>query len=142
MSQAAAAAGRPSDSAVLESAAATLRALVSAEGLDAVTRTALVQTIALLELVARRGEDPSARRREQLVAALESIAANPYLAGVMFDDPYGVAARALVQAIGHEDPHAEELRDVVRPVLIDHLDDDLAAAGPLLDAFRGRLPDA
>jgi hypothetical protein len=35
-----------------------------------------------------------------------------------------------------------ELRETVRPVLLRHLDDDLAAAGPLLDAFRGRLRDA
>jgi hypothetical protein len=140
---AASAAGEgPSDRAILESVAATLRSVVGAHRLDDVTNTTLVQTIALAEFASRRGEDPTADRRSELVAALQSIAANPYVERHAVDDPCTWASRALVDAVGSDDAAAVELRETVRPVLLRHLDDDLAAAGPLLDAFRGRLRDA
>jgi plasmid stabilization system protein ParE len=116
--------------------------VVGAHRLDDVTHTSLVQTIALAEFAARRGEDATAGRRSELVAALQSIAANPHVTRHADDDPYTWASRALVDAVGRDDPAAAELRDVVRPLLLRHLDDDLAAVGPLLDAFRGRLRDA
>jgi plasmid stabilization system protein ParE len=134
--------GRPSDRAILESVAATLRAVVDDDRLDDATRITLVQTIALAELAAHRGDDPAPQRRNELESALESIAANPYVAKYVPGDPYSVATRALVDAVGRDDTAADELRHVIRPVLIGHLDADLAVAGPLLDAFRGSLRNA
>ncbi len=53
----------------------------------------------------------------------------------------GAAAAALAAAVADDGPAGDEVRAVLRPVLVRHLDDELAVTGPLVDAFRGKLDE-
>lgn len=133
---------RATDASILASVAATLRSVLAAEESDAFLRTSMVQVTALAEHAARRGPDPARARRDELSAALDTLAGNELLGGHWPGDPFTAAARALAAAVGRSDAAADAVRDVIRPILIGHLDADLASTPALLDAFRGRLNNA
>ena len=133
--------GRVSDRAVLESVAAAIRSRLVDPSDAGHRRTVDVQVLGLVEYVARRGPDPSATRRDELAAALDRLRDNPLLAAQVGREPADVAAAVLVAAVGRVDRDARAVQQVLRPLLVGHLDDELASTAPLLDAFRGRVRD-
>lgn len=106
-------------------------------------RAATVQLIGLVRYAASRPADASGERFTELAAALGSLSHNPL---VDWDgEPtaasvQGAAGRALATAVERDDdPTADEVRRVLRPIIVRHLDDELAVTAPLVDAFRGKL---
>jgi hypothetical protein len=112
-----------------------------AEGEDW-ARAATVQLIGLARYAAGRPGDVAAERRADLAGVLASLADNPL---VDWDgDPseasvQGAAGRALAAAVGRDDGAADEVRRVLRPIVVGQLDDELAFTAPLVAAFRGKL---
>ena len=107
-------------------------------------RAAAVQLIGLVRYAASRPADASAARADELAAVLAELADNEL---VDWDgDPTGpsvaaAAGRALASAVGRTGADADRIRSVLRPVLVRHLDDELAVTAPLVNAFRGVLDD-
>ena len=130
---------RPSDVALWASVAATLRRVVLPAVDDAWVRAQTIQLIALAEHARVRGDDPARRRTEELEAALDALAGNPLVRDHWPGDPAEAASAALAAAVGRDDDAAQAVRAVIRPILVRHLDDELALSMPLMDAFRGRL---
>lgn len=126
--------GRCSDEAIAACIAPTLRALYDADGGDW-SRTTIAQLAGLLAYADGRGEDAERARRADLAAALDAAPGAPE-----GGSPYERAASTLVAADGG-DRAAVPASDVVRPLLVAQLDDELAQTIKLLDAFRGRLTD-
>ena len=133
------------------SVSSTLRAVVmpaldggtgDARGADDAVRTSVVQLISLVEHASRRLPDPGQRRRAELQAALDRMAANDIVAASRPGEPLAIASAALVASVGRSDTDADEVRAVLYPVLVTQLDEELASTMPLIDAFRGRLRDA
>ncbi len=129
--------GWPDDDALWRMMAETLRAVVLDELGPGWARTSTVQLIGLAELAGRRGPDPGDERRAELAGLLRGAGVDPG------DDPLAAAGEILAAGVG-ADPggEADERAGRVRPVVVAHLDADLASTAPLLDHFRGRLPDA
>jgi len=128
---------RPSDDALWASVSATLRGVVLPHVDDEWAMAQTVMLIALAEQARTRGEDPVERQRTELAAALDGLAANPL---VQPGEPSAAAAAALAAAIGRDDEDADEVRRVLRPLLVAHLDELVASNASLMDAFRGKLP--
>ena len=141
--------GRPTDAALWQSVASTLRTVVLPDVQDPFARNAVIQLIGLAHYALGRGDDPSANRVEAIAMALDSLVANP-LVSQSWPVPgsrssatvMGVAGTVLAAAVGHHDPDSDAIRAALRPLLIADLDEDLAGTAVLLNAFRGRLPDA
>jgi hypothetical protein len=128
--------GRCSDEAIAACVVPTLRALHDADGGEW-SRTTIAQLAGLLAYAERRRPDSEDTRRGEVAAALGEAA------GVAVDgSPYERAAAVLVAAVGSDPRGAEPGPPALRAVLVAHLDDELAQTAGLLDAFRGRLPDA
>ena len=128
---------RPSDDALWASVSATLRDVVLPHLDDEWAVAQTVMLIALAEQARTRGEDPVERQRAELAAALDGLAANPL---VQPGEPSAAAAAALAAAVGRDDEDADEVRRVLRPLLVAHLDELVASNASLMDAFRGKLP--
>ena len=127
---------RVTDAAVLASIADTLRSQIVPALEDQWTRTAAIQLAALADLLRSRPVDPAESRRVELIAALTATGVP-----VSDDVDYPTVLDACADALGawdDDDPRRARLR----PVLIRHLDEDLAVNLPLMAAFRGLLPDA
>lgn len=130
---------RPSDGAVWASVAETLRKVV-VPALDEGTHAhaAAVQLVALAEHARDRAADPTLERDAELAAALDRLAGNALVPPD--GSPNDRAAAALAAAVGRAGADADAVRHALRPLLVAHLDDDLAATAGLGEAFRGRLP--
>ncbi len=105
-------------------------------------RAATVQLIGLVRYAARRPADATAERTRELARVLRHLAGNELVAwdGVVTDASVSQAAgQALAAAVGRDDAAADEVRTVLRPVVVRQLDDELAITGPLVGAFRGKL---
>lgn len=131
---------RPSDAALWASVSRTLRDVVLPSLADEWARSMTIQLVGLAEQALVRGDDPMTRRRGELSTAVDSIATNPLVSEHWPGDPHVAAAAALRAAVGRDDPAADEVRAVLRPVLVAQLDDELSLSSPLIEAFRGRLP--
>ena len=135
--------GRASDQAILGAAADAVRAWLDDDasadgsGRDAHARLARVQVHGLLQYAASRGDDPTAERTQELADALTALAGNPLVTAAPDGDPYAAAGAALAAAADRDDDAAREVQQVLRPLLVRHLDDELASTTPLIDAFRG-----
>ena len=138
--QPAVAGDRPSDGALWASFAETLRRVVLPQLEDAWARAQAIQLIGLAQQARGRGGDPAHRYTDELALALESIADNPLVREHWPGEPYAVAGAALAAAVPRDDAVADEVRAVLRPLLVGQLDEELAMSSPLMDAFRGRLP--
>jgi hypothetical protein len=105
-------------------------------------RAATVQLIGLVRYAAGRPADASAERHAEVVEALSQLSGNPLVDWDGTDDDapvHAAAGRALAAAVGRTDADADAVRSVLRPVLVRHLDDELAVTAPLVNAFRGKL---
>jgi hypothetical protein len=111
---------------------------------DAWARAATVQLIGLVRYAARRPTDATSTRIAELADALTRLGANPLVDwdGDRGDRSVnGAVGRALAAAVTRTDADADAVRSVLRPIVVAHLDDELAVTAPLVDAFRGRLSD-
>ena len=138
---------RPSDGAVVRGIAHTLRdviapALTGARPADSYSRTVAAQLAGVARYAAERPADPAAARREQIRDVLDTLHDNPIVSDCAGHDPDSVASAALVRCVGRADADADAVRAALRPVLVAHLDDELAVTTPLIEAFRGRLRHA
>jgi hypothetical protein len=107
-------------------------------------RVVAVQLVGLVRYAASRPADPTADRVVEIAATLHALSANEIVAAVWDGDRSDhavmtAAGAALAGAVGRNDEAAAEVRSVLRPVIVRHLDDDLAVTAPLVGAFRGRL---
>jgi hypothetical protein len=107
-------------------------------------RAATVQLIGLVRYAACRDRDRTQDRLEELELALGELAGNPIVADAWSGDGSQqavmcAAGAALAAAVRRDDAAADEVRARLRPILVRHLDDELAATAPLVDAFRGKL---
>ena len=116
---------RPSEAALWASVADTLRRTVLPTLTDPQARQATIELIGLAIYARERGEDPSARRLDELAAALGAGAGQDVLRSctAVLADPNHPASRA------------------VRAILRNHLDEDLDTEAVLLEASEGRLGD-
>jgi hypothetical protein len=151
--------GRPSDDALWASVVATLRDVVIPAVDDDHARLAAIGLVGLAGYARRRGSDPTSIRVDELADALDALAANPVVAphwqaGAARDRGAVMVASSavLVDAVAAVDADdaddderclaAKAARDALRPLLLGYLDEDLAGDVGMLDAFRGKLPDA
>ena len=142
---------RPSDDALWAGMVQTLRDVVLPAVTDEFARISVVQLIGLAHYARTRGEDPTTPRADAVAAALDTLigfsSVSKHWQPQGTRDPVAVlraASEALVACITlpDDDTEAVAIRDGLRPLLLAHLDDDLAGNAVLLSAFRGRLPDA
>jgi hypothetical protein len=131
--------GRLSDSAIRACVSPALRAVHASPPGPWASGT-IAQLIALVEYADRRGADPTEERRAVLAATLDAIGANPLVPADGSVEER--ASAALVAAVGRDDVDAETVRSTLRPLLVAELDDELAETMPLMDGFRGKVPDA
>ena len=107
-------------------------------------RAAAIQLAGLARYAARRGPDRTAARVREVADVLPSLAGNELVARAWTgDESPGVvmaaAGAALAGAVGRDDGAAREVRNVLRPILVRQLDDELGETAPMVDAFRGKL---
>ncbi|MEY2400764.1 MAG: hypothetical protein QOJ08_875 [Ilumatobacteraceae bacterium] len=102
----------------------TLRSTVLPNVTDPHVRNATIQLIGLATYAARRGTDPSQRRRDELAVALGASAGQDVLRSCMavLADPY------------------HRVHSTIREILERHLGEDLESEAVLLKAYRGELP--
>ena len=132
---------RPSDDALWASVAATLRDVVLPQLDDEHARAATIELIGLAAYARARGDDRGAARIAELRAVLDGLPGSGCAGAGDATEVLAACADALVAATGGDDEGAAAVRDRLRPVLLRHLDEDLAGEEGLLTAFRGRLPD-
>ena len=132
------------------SVASTLQDVIL-PGIDDVHhRQVVVQMIGMAAYARDRGPDPSARRVGELADGLDALARSgnsvvtarwsPGSSRVPADVMTAVG-EVLAACVDLTDADPVAAQETLRPVLVRHLTEDLAAEDVLLRAFRGRLPD-
>ena len=106
-------------------------------------RAALEYAIGLL------GEDRGVRHRSELAAALDALrpliaeTANPTLSAALDEpSPFEAASRLLVAGQQQPGPTSDRVREALRPLLLRQLDEEFAAAVPMLAAFAKNMQAA
>jgi hypothetical protein len=123
---------------------ATLRDVLIPSLTDEWARAAAVQLVGVVRYARRRPADPLESRVEELRALLNALHANPIvqrhpLATGDARDVLDVVGRVLASAVDDSGTAGDEVRAMLRPVVVRQLDDELEITGPLVAAFRGRL---
>ena len=136
------AAGRPTDDALWASMASTLREVILPALEDEWARAAAIRLIGLATYAGARGDDPTDARVEELRVALDELGDNELVTSPRRADVLAACAEALVAAVGCDDDDAVAARTRLRPLLLRHLDEDLAENAMLMGSFIGRVPDA
>lgn len=137
--------GRPSDDALWRSVDRTLRDVVLPQLDDEWARRSVIGLIGLAAYARARPGDPDEPSRRALAAALDSLSANrlvqPHWPSA---SPFKAAGAVLAAAVSDttDDGAAAEARSVLRPLLVQQLETELAGDMVLAEPFRGRLPDA
>jgi hypothetical protein len=123
---------------------ATLRDVLIPALSDEWARAAAVQLVGVVRYARRRPADPLESRVEELRALLNAlhgnpiVQRNPLLTGDA-RDVLDVVGRVLASAVDDGGSAGDEVRAMLRPVVMRQLDDELEITGPLVAAFRGRL---
>ena len=108
-------------------------------------RAAAVQLAGLARYAAGRPPDQTEARVDELRAVLAGLAGNTLVEQVATDAGQhavmDAVGRALAAAVGRDDADARAVRELLRPVVVRQLDDELAVTAPLVAAFRGRIDD-
>ncbi len=146
----------PSDDDLWASVDDTLRNVILPALTDEWARSAALQLMGVATYARERGADPHPARVAELAGALSSLGGNRFVSWDGEPNALAVmtaAGRALADAVSALDPdaapaaqpdvraEAEEVRRVLRPLLVAHLDDDLARSASTVPGFRGRLPE-
>jgi len=113
---------------------------------EAWARAAAVQLVGLVRYAIQRGDDQTEARVAEVADTLTALAGNELVTAAWNGDrsQRGVmqaASTVLVNAVGRDDDAADEVRAMLRPILLRQLDDELASTAPLVGAFRGQLDD-
>ena len=125
---------------------ATVRDVLIPALTDDWARAAAVQLVGVARYAQRRPVDPLDSRVAELRGVLATLQRNsiveqhPLAAGDA-RDVFDVVGRVLAAAVYDTGPAGDEVRNVLRPVLVRQLDEELDVTGPLVAAFRGRLDD-
>ena len=132
---------RPSDAALWDCMAQTLRDVVLPAIDDAFARRSTIQLIGLATYARERADDcAAAAGSDALTALLDELADNPLVAPEWpGPDAAAAAARALSATVGRHDEAAEQVRATLRALLVAQLDTALAETRSLDGPFRGRL---
>ncbi len=107
-------------------------------------RAAATQLVGLARYAAGREPDATAGRVAELAEVLATLVENP-IVGVAWDGDrsqrsvMAASGAALAAAVGRNDPAADQIRALLRPVIVRQLDDELRVTAPLVDTFRGKL---
>lgn len=136
--------GRLTDRELWRGVEVTVRDVLLPALTDDWARAAAVQLVGVARYAQRRPDDPTGAQVAELAAALDALAANPLVPARdsdATDSVLGAAAAALAAAVGDDGPTGDEVRAVLRPVLVRHLEDELAVTAPLVNAFRGKLDE-
>lgn len=109
-------------------------------------RAVAVQLAGLVRYALRRGPDATADRVAELADVLTTLAHNELVVAAWDGDRsqrvvMGATGAVLAAAVTRTDGAADEVRTVLRPVVVRQLDDELAATAPLVDVFRGKLDE-
>ena len=137
---------RLSDDELWRGVEATVRDVLLPALTDDWARAAAVQLVGVIRYARRRPADPLDARVDELRAVLHDlgdnplVVANPLRAGDAAD-VFAVVGRILAAAVADDGLHADEVRRVLRPVVVRQLDDELEVTGPLVAAFRGQLDE-
>ena len=116
---------------------ATLRDVVLPPLDDDWATAQTIMLIALAEQARTRRDDPVERQRAELASALDGSPPIRWCSRASLPPPQRPRSLA---AIGRDDEDAEEVRRVLRPLLVAQLDELSATNASLMDAFRGKLP--
>lgn len=145
--------GRPSDAAMWTSTVATLREVVLPALDDPHRRQVVIHLMGVAAYARDRVADPTAARASEVAAALDGLVRDGNAlvprhwreGGAPEPQEVLAAASAVlvaaVDARGEADDHASRAQRVLRPILVRHLADDLAAEEVMLRAFRGAVPE-
>jgi hypothetical protein len=140
--------GEPTDAAMWRSVEATVRDVLLPALTDDWARVTAIQLLGMAQLATTRPPDPTSRRVAELAQVLDRLGDNPLVAPHWAGpaaSPEAVLAAVgsvLAGAVARDDAASDEVRAELRPVVVRHLDEDLAVTGPLMPYFRGQLPDA
>ena len=138
----------PTDDQLWQCMSETMRSVILPCLEDPFARVAMIRLIGLAEYAPVRGEDPTGRRTSELVACIDGLA-NRY-PGVREQLPedwpaveptlvLDLCSHLLVEGVGDSGEQAESMRTELKTLLLAHLDEDLAATGPLIVSFGGGL---
>lgn len=111
---------------------------------DEWARAAAIQLVGVARYATRRPDDETAPQVAEVAEVLTRIARNPLVTQPVDGSPHAVmtaAGSALAAAVNDDGPDGDEVRAVLRPVLLRHLDTEFDITGPLVNAFRGKLDD-
>ena len=140
--------GQPTAAELWRGVEATVRDVLLPALSDDWARAAAVQLVGLARYAQRRPADPTGDRAAEVAAVLDRLGHNPLVAAhwrsddsVAVADVLAAAGAVLAAAVGDDGPDGDEVRAVLRPVLVRQLDDELAVTGPLVAAFRGQLDE-
>lgn len=136
---------RPSDDALWRSVDRTLRDVVLPQLADEWARRSVIGLIGLAAYARARPGDPDEPSRRALAAALDSLSTNRLVQPHWpYASPFEASGAVLAAAVSDttDDGAAAEARSVLRPLLVQQLETELAGDMVLAEPFRGRLPDA
>jgi len=139
-----AASARPADGDLWRVVEATVYNVILPSLDDPWARAAAVQLVGVARYAQRRDEDPTAANAAEVAAVIAGLTHNPLVVQPLADDPHSVldaAARSLAAAVADAGADGDEVRAVLRPLLVRQLDDELAITAPLVAAFRGQLDE-
>jgi hypothetical protein len=113
---------------------------------DEWARAAAVQLVGLARYASSRTANRVDRNVEELVGVLDALAGNPIVADHRrsSDSPVEVlaaVASVMAAAVGDDGAAGDEVRRMLRPVLMRQLDDELAETGTMIPYFRGQIDD-
>ena len=137
-------AARPTDDELWGSVEHTVREVLLPAIDDEWARATAIQLVGLARYARERPPGAAFEHDAERAKALSALSDNPIVArhwsGSL--DPAEVLAAAgavLADAVGDDGPAGDEVRAVLRPVIVRQLDDDLAITAPLVPYFRGQL---
>lgn len=138
------ASARLTDAELWRGVEATVRDVLLPAITDDWARAAAIQLVGVARYAMRRPADTSEAQVAEVAAVLATLASNPLVrqpASADAADVMSAASDALVAAIADDGAAGDEVRAVLRPVLMAQLDAELAVTAPLVNAFRGKLDE-
>ena len=134
----------PTDAQLWRGVEHTVRRVLLPAMEDEWARAAAVQLIGLARYAATRSAGRVEVNAAELAEVLDALASNPLVArhrpaSRSPADVFAVAGAVLADAVNDDGPAGDEVRAVLRPMVMRQLDDELAVTGPLVPYFRGQI---